>query len=126
MRRRRRTSRLAGLAIGAAFSGGLFFLDWTAIPKSQPQLPRLETEATQIRFDSAPPENAKIAVTSVSETPKLSPLPPAATVEARPGDTPLKLLARVGVAPRMRRKRRACLRASGIRAICGRASGRRC
>ncbi|HEX2151014.1 MAG TPA: M23 family metallopeptidase [Stellaceae bacterium] len=57
-----------------------------------------ETKASQTGIGPAPTENVAIAVTAaVSETPKPPSPPPAATVEARPGDTPLKLLARVGV-----------------------------
>jgi murein DD-endopeptidase MepM/ murein hydrolase activator NlpD len=101
MRRRRRTSRAAGLAtgltVGAAFFGGLFLVDWTAIWEAQPPA-ALRTEAFQPPLAS-PPEKTAMAVAAEAETPKLPSLPPAATVEARPGDTPLKLLARVGVGP---------------------------
>jgi murein DD-endopeptidase MepM/ murein hydrolase activator NlpD len=104
MRGRRGKSRLAGVIVGAVFFGGLFFIDWSAIPQSPPQPAELNTGASQTRFDEAPPDNTaialaaepEIAVAGTSETPRPSP-PPAAMVEARPGDTPLKLLARVGV-----------------------------
>jgi murein DD-endopeptidase MepM/ murein hydrolase activator NlpD len=99
MRRRRGKPRLAGLVVGAMFFGGLFFVDWTAIPESPPQPTGLDTNAFQMQPDPAPPENATIAVAAVSDTPKPPIPPPAAMVEARPGDTPLKLLARVGVSP---------------------------
>ena len=99
MRRRRRKSHTAGLVIGAAFFGGLLIVDWTAVPELQPQPARLEADASQTPPGPVPPENVAIATVAISEPPTLPSPSPAAMVEARPGDTPLKLLARVGVAP---------------------------
>jgi murein DD-endopeptidase MepM/ murein hydrolase activator NlpD len=91
-------SRAVGLVIGAAFFGGLFLVDWTAIPESQP--PPAPFEADSARTPAAlPPLERTATATALSETAKPSSPLPAATIEARPGDTPLKLLARVGVGP---------------------------
>src|SRR4051794_33667579 len=95
MRWGQRKSRAARLVVGAAIFGGLYFADWMAIPQSQPQ-PALETLARQT--PAAPFAESTAIATAASETTHPQP-PPAAFIEARPGDTPLKLLARVGVGP---------------------------
>lgn len=111
MRWRRDKSRLAALIVGAAFFGGLLFVDvdWPAVPGAPTYPAEPEPEASLPRSDLAPAPTVNTAITVAGKsdlaiaTPSQAPRPlwpsSAATVEARSGDTPLKLLARAGVAP---------------------------
>lgn len=96
MRRQRRAVRAAGLMLTAALCGGLYLAHRTMIP--QPQTAQRNDTAPRTRLAPPPEASAKVRAPE-SQTAAPSPLPAAATIEARPGDTPLKLLARLGVGP---------------------------
>ena len=123
MRRRRGRSRLIGLMIGAAFLGGLTLPQSTMSP--EPSGAPDPTSAPAVGGVALPGQTAAIDTNDPAVTPPGKPSPasaqsafaadvmptgdallkistpgePTQTVEARPGDTPLKLLARIGVAP---------------------------
>src|SRR5438067_7266792 len=104
MRRRRRRSRLASRMIGTALLGAALLAQPIAttihgmLAPSEPA----GSEPDRIAAPQGPVETASSAVTdTVGEVsgPDILLAQPARTVEARPGDTPLKMLARMGVAP---------------------------
>lgn len=102
MRRRQRRPRFVGLMVGAAFFGGLTLLERAISPEPQEVPGALGVPAPlpadAVPAGSTPPEAPALAETPV-ELPVEPPAEPTQTVEARPGDTPLKLLTRIGVAP---------------------------
>ncbi|MGE5269803.1 MAG: peptidoglycan DD-metalloendopeptidase family protein [Thiohalocapsa sp.] len=113
MRRRRNRRRLAGLLIGSGGVAALVLL----LPATPPE-PRLDPTllaATRTpRPHPAPTPSETASAAAVRSDPGARPREPGApdsvvpatpaaprpqTIEAQPGDTPLKLLARIGVAP---------------------------
>lgn len=108
-RRRRNRPRFIGLLIGAACFSGVVLLDLStaseprpvvdrggAVPKAALALPSpaaaLSGAMPGLAGDPMPAGEALASAPAPAET-------PAETIEARAGDTPLKLLARMGVAP---------------------------
>jgi murein DD-endopeptidase MepM/ murein hydrolase activator NlpD len=108
MRRRRRRFRLLATTIGSVVCGGVMLaqppLPWSSEPigglVAVPQPvkgaigPLVPGQAAPDRPDVATGQDTASGSDIAADTPT-----PVETVEARPGDTPLKLLARVGVAP---------------------------
>jgi murein DD-endopeptidase MepM/ murein hydrolase activator NlpD len=114
-RARHRRRRLAFLTVGATLAGGAMLFAYTPA-QQQPAASRTviappplavvsspvaiagEAAAQAIRSRTDPAEAALASAGPVAGNTTAAPAP-AETVEARPGDTPLKLLARIGVAP---------------------------
>src|SRR4051812_11809649 len=105
MRRRRPRSRLASWMIGTALLGAAGLLTQpiaTTIHGMLAASGPAGAEPDRIAAPQAPFETAPAAVTDTAgevSGPDILLAQPARTVEARPGDTPLKMLARMGVAP---------------------------
>ncbi len=110
-RRRRGRSRLIGLLAGGGLIAGLCLLDWTLPPVPQglagaagvPAMPAAIPDPPTVAFASSQPAGiadrliGDIAAPAPGLLPDAPPAEPAQMVEARPGDTPLKLLTRIGV-----------------------------
>jgi murein DD-endopeptidase MepM/ murein hydrolase activator NlpD len=101
-RRRGRSAGSATLAMGIVFLGGLLLPDWSAIPEPRQHAASEASPKTAPPAAAHPGPAASAAAVDTAPPPPSPPPPsppPAETVEARPGDTPLKMLARIGVDP---------------------------
>jgi murein DD-endopeptidase MepM/ murein hydrolase activator NlpD len=119
IRRRQRRPRLVGLTLGIALLGGLSLIERPLSPEPQepasPAVAPTLSAATSLQREAAVYGAAADATTAgvaalptapdamLTETAASAPEPPplseaSQTVEARPGDTPLSLLTRIGVA----------------------------
>jgi murein DD-endopeptidase MepM/ murein hydrolase activator NlpD len=106
MRRRRSRSRLASCLAGTALLGGTA---WIAPPIAttliHDMLAKIDTAGSEANRKAVPPDPLEAAPSAPPEAvgglsgPDTLLVQPGRTVEARPGDTPLKMLARMGVAP---------------------------
>ena len=124
MRRRRSRRRFVGLMVGTALFGGLIILDRTIAPEppdllgvsgapaalaTASQIPQAMMAganerttpmqgalAAPVRSDILPPPDAVAAANEPAGIERAAERPQ--TVEARPGDTPLSLLTRIGIA----------------------------
>ena len=114
MRRRRRKSRAAGLAIGAAFSAPFLASTGEVTPEPQPQITGPKTAASGTDLGSPSAESAAIPTRSYWRNPGI----PAVAGGNRRGPSrrhaTRSCWLEFGVGPRMRRRRRACSHASGI------------
>jgi murein DD-endopeptidase MepM/ murein hydrolase activator NlpD len=112
MRRWRSRRRWIAVLVGAALLGGLTLPVNSPAPQLQGSADRGTVPASPSVFSAQAPAESDsgsidaLPAAMVTDSSVVEPLPavdaapvPAQTIEARPGDTPLKLLARIGVAP---------------------------
>src|SRR5215208_7057217 len=105
MRRRRRRSRLASWIISTALLGGTALLAQPITTTIHGMLAPSDPAGSEPDHMAPTQGLARVAPAAVTDTvgelsgPDTLLGQPARTVEARPGDTPLKILARMGVAP---------------------------
>ena len=105
MRRRRRRSRLASCMIGTALLGGAALLAQPIATTIHRMVAPVDPAGLEPDRMAAPQGLVEAAPSAVTDTvgelsgPDILLAQPVRTVEARPGDTPLKMLARMGVAP---------------------------